>query len=208
MSEKLFLLDFDGVLVDSLDFYAQVVGVTLDKIGTPIVRSREDYISLFEGNFYDGLKQRGVDLEAFTRVGREIRVKADYGSIKPQPNWKPVLEALSHSHPLMIISSNDSSTIKVMLKRFEWNMYFGEIFGSDYLYSKKEKLITAMQKVSMKPDQTYYVGDTIGDIKEAGEAGVKSVAVSWGWHSREKLVAANPDFMIDKPEELLHLAIL
>jgi phosphoglycolate phosphatase len=165
MSEKLFLLDFDGVLVDSLDFYARVVGATLDKIGTPIVRSREDYISLFEGNFYDCLKQRGVDLDAFIQAGREIRAKADYGSIKPQPGWNPVLETLSRSHPLTIISSNDSSTIKAMLKRFEWNIYFGEIFGSDYLYSKKGKLITALQKISMKPDQAYYVGDTIGDIK-------------------------------------------
>jgi len=31
------------------------------------------------------------------------------------------------------------------------------------------------------------------------------VAVTWGWHSREKLVAARPDFLVDRPEDLLQV---
>ena len=47
---------------------------------------------------------------------------------------------------------------------------------------------------------------TVGDILEARAAGVRSVAVTWGWHDRERLVAVSPDFIVDTPERLLSLA--
>jgi phosphoglycolate phosphatase len=52
---------------------------------------------------------------------------------------------------------------------------------------------------------SFYIGDTVGDIKEARAAGVWTVAVTWGWHSRERLLAARPDFLVDTPEELLQI---
>ncbi len=36
-------------------------------------------------------------------------------------------------------------------------------------------------------------------------AGIKTVAVTWGWHNRERLAAAHPDFIVDKPLELLNI---
>lgn len=42
-----------------------------------------------------------------------------------------------------------------------------------------------------------------GDVREAREAGVRTVAVTWGWHPRERLERACPDVLIDKPEDLL-----
>jgi len=40
---------------------------------------------------------------------------------------------------------------------------------------------------------------------EGKRAGVKSSGVSWGWHSKNKLKKANPDFLIDNPDELINL---
>ncbi len=51
--KSLLLFDFDGVLVDSLALYSEAVRLILEKIGTPIVKNREDYLSLFVGNFYE-----------------------------------------------------------------------------------------------------------------------------------------------------------
>ena len=63
----LFLFDFDGVLVDSLDLYAEVVRRFLERIGTPIVKSKEDYLALFDGNFYESMAARGVDWQRTPR---------------------------------------------------------------------------------------------------------------------------------------------
>lgn len=200
---SLFLFDFDGVLVDSLDLYADAVARCLERIGTPIVRSKEDYLALFDGNFYESMRARGVDLAAFAEAAKEILPGIDYGAMKPYPGLVPVLEALHRDHLLAVLSSNGSRVIGVMLNRFGFAPYFREILGSDFLFSKKEKIAFALQKYGMAPQQTFYVGDTAGDIVEARDAGVKSVAVTWGWHERERLVAVRPDFIVDTPEGLL-----
>jgi phosphoglycolate phosphatase len=202
---KLFLFDFDGVLADSLDLYSEAVRRCLERIGTPIVKTREDYLALFEGNFYESMAARGVDLAAFAQAAEEILPGIDYGAMKPFDGLIPVLDALQKDHLLAVISSNGSLTIHRMIKRFGFDPYFDEILGSDFLFSKKEKIDHALAKYSIPPERTFYIGDTTGDIMEARAAGVRTVAVTWGWHSRERLAAAHPDFLVETPEGLLQM---
>ena len=206
MKEKtLYLFDFDGVLVDSLDLYAEAVARCLLQIGTPIVKNKEDYLELFEGNFYESMAAKGVDLVAFAGAAKEILPGIDYNAMKPFAGLIPVLQALHKDHLLAVISSNSFRTISRMLERFGFDCFFQGIFGSDFLFSKKDKIAHALSKYGIDRKQTFYIGDTTGDIIEAREAGVRTVAVTWGWHSREKLIAVHPDFLVDKPEDLLQL---
>jgi phosphoglycolate phosphatase len=198
----LLLFDFDGVLVDSLDLYAEVVARCLERIGTPIVKSREDYLALFDGNFYESMAARGVDLAAYAEAARELLPRIDYGAMKPYDGLIPVLAALAKDHILAVVSSNGYRTIRTMLESFGFAPYFREIFGADFLFSKKEKIAYALEKYGIPGERAFYIGDTAGDIVEARAAGVRSVAVSWGWHSRERLAAVHPDFLVDTPEGL------
>jgi phosphoglycolate phosphatase len=138
---KLFLFDFDGVLVDSLDVYEKTVTDCLQKI----------------------------------------------------------------NHPLIVISSNDSPTIQEALRLYNFNGIFQEILGSDFMFSKKEKILYAAKKYQTTLQDIYYIGDTTGDIKEGKQARIKTVGITWGWHSREKMAAAKPDYLFDTPQELLQL---
>ncbi len=203
---SLFLFDFDGVLVDSLDLYAEMVRRCLERIGTPIVKSKEDYLALFDGNFYESMAARGVDLARYAEAAREIIPQLDYGAMKPYDGLIPMLAALAKDNTLAVVSSNGYRTISTMLDRFGFAPYFREIFGADFLLSKKEKIAHALEKYGIAGDRAFYIGDTAGDIGEARAAGVRSVAVTWGWHSRERLAAARPDFLVDAPEGLLAVA--
>ena len=206
MKERnLFLFDFDGVLADSLDLYAEAVARCLLRIGTPIVKNREDYLTLFDGNFYESMAAKGVDLVAFAGAAKEILPGIDYDAMKPFDGLTPVLEALQKDHLLAVISSNGFRTISRMLERFGFDRFFEGILGSDFLFSKKDKIVHALSKYGFDRKRTFYIGDTTGDIVEARAAGVRTVAVTWGWHGRERLVAVHPDFLVDKPEELLQL---
>ena len=206
MKERnLLLFDFDGVLADSLDLYAEAVARCLLRIGTPIVKNREDYLALFEGNFYESMAAKGVDLAAFAGAAKEILPGLDYDAMKPFDGLIPVLEALRKENLLVVISSNGFRTISRMLDLFGFDRFFEGILGSDFLFSKKEKIAHALAKYGIDRRRTFYIGDTTGDILEAREAGVRTVAVTWGWHSREKLVAARPDFLVDRPEDLLQV---
>ena len=190
--KSLLLFDFDGVLVESLDLYAESVARCLERIGTPIVKCREDYLALFDGNFYESMEARGVDLAAFAEAAKEIFPGIDYGAMKPIAGVIPVLAALREDRILAVVSSNGYRTISTMLTRFGFSPYFGEILGSDFGFSKKEKIDHAVEKYGVPAERTYYIGDTVGDILEARAAGVRPVAVSWGWHDRARLAAANP----------------
>jgi phosphoglycolate phosphatase len=202
---NLFLFDFDGVLADSLDLYSEAVARCLLRIGTPIVKNREDYLALFEGNFYESMAAKGVDLVAFAGAAQEILPGIDYDAMKPFDGLIPVLEALQKDHLLAVISSNGFRTISRMLERFGFDRFFQDILGSDFLFSKKDKIAHALSKYGIDRKRTFYIGDTTGDILEAREAGVRTVAVTWGWHNREKLAAVHPDFLVDKPEDLLRM---
>ena len=48
-----------------------------------------------------------------------------------------------------------------------------------------------------------YVCDETRDVQAARKAGLRSIAVTWGFNSRKALEKAGPDFIIDQPDELL-----
>ena len=73
---------------------------------------------------------------------------------------------------------------------------------------KIEKILYAKGHYGTNSGHTFYVCDTAGDVREAREAGVKTVAVTWGWHPRSRLERARPDVIVDDPKKLLGLALL
>jgi phosphoglycolate phosphatase len=204
--ENLYLFDFDGVLVDSLSFYEQAVNRCLAELGAPPLESRQEYLDIFEDNFYEGIRKRGVDVEAFMAVSRALAPELDCTLVQPVAGLAPVLGALAAVHDLLVISSNSAAVIRSLLARFDLERYFADVLGLEFTLSKVDKIRHAMTRFASGPGETFYIGDTAGDIREAREAGVRAVAVTWGWHTREKLALAAPDVIVDVPAELLAVA--
>jgi phosphoglycolate phosphatase len=203
--EKLFLFDFDGVLVDPLGLYEKSVNVCLERIGKPRIASREEFLDLFEENFYGAIAKRGVDVDEFMLAFKAVTPTLDYSLARPFSDLIPVLAELKKRHGLVIISSNSSFAIRLMLAKFGFDPYFDDVLGADFNFSKIEKILYAKGHYGTNGGHTFYVCDTAGDVREAREAGVKTVAVTWGWHPRKRLQRARPDAMIETPEGLLAL---
>ena len=201
--EDLFIFDFDGVIVDSLSLYEKSVNVCLETIKLSPIGSREEFLSLFDDNFYEAIARRGVDVRAFTKVATSIAPTLDYDSVRPFPELIPVLKKLRKGKRFVIISSNSARAIRLILKRHGLERCFDDILGYEFMLGKSEKILHAMKAFGTERERSYYIGDTKVDIKEARSAGVKTIGVTWGWHPRERLAEAGPDYLIDSPEELL-----
>jgi HAD superfamily hydrolase (TIGR01549 family) len=69
-----------------------------------------------------------------------------------------------------------------------------------------EPLLDICQRFNVKPEEALYVGDGIHDIECAKNAGVASMAITWGqYYTVEELKSLKPDYIVDKPEEILDI---
>ena len=83
--------------------------------------------------------------------------------------------------------------------------HFQSVLGAETPGSKAQKLSGAAKRLCVPPGRVYMVGDSVSDIREAKLAGVTSVAVTWGYHSEQKLVREGPDYLVHAPQEIAEL---
>ena len=77
--------------------------------------------------------------------------------------------------------------------------------GSDArpLKPAPDSLLYAMAQLGVTADEVWYVGDSVQDVETAHAAGVRCVAVTWGFQDASRLAAAQPTLLADNAEELL-----
>ena len=68
-----------------------------------------------------------------------------------------------------------------------------------YMQSSEQVL----QQLGVTADEVWYVGDSVQDVETAHAAGVRCVAVTWGFQDADRLAAAQPTLLADNAEELL-----
>jgi phosphoglycolate phosphatase len=52
------------------------------------------------------------------------------------------------------------------------------------------------------PENCVVIGDSTMDLETAANAGMRAIAVTWGYHDRERLLAAGASRLIDHPSAL------
>lgn len=82
--------------------------------------------------------------------------------------------------------------------------HFDVIGGAEHGTTDKAAIIGATRATLGDPDpaQMIMVGDRHSDITGGQQHGLRTIAVTWGYGSREELVATAPDAIIDTPGEL------
>lgn len=194
-NKKIVLFDFDGVLIDTLGilfFINQEINQDL---------SIEEYKSFFKGNIYDATRKDGTFKKNHPDFDSLYKLKTREMMV-PDP-LKFIIKELSNLYTLIIVSSTHSELIKNILEREKISEYFTEILGADVDRNKVIKINSVLTKYSVLSKDVVFITDTVGDIKEAEKCGVRSIAVTWGFHDKETLEKANPAIIIDNPGNLI-----
>ena len=197
------MFDYDGVIVDSLDVFSTAFIDACAAVGVPGFAAPEDLLAVMEDNFYAGMRARGVDddrvADVLHRLG-EALIRARHW-LKPFPLIPQVLEDLGETCAVVVVTSSPAEVVEGWL-RSHGIAGVAEVAGAETARSKVEKIHALMDRFPGQ-DVYWYVGDTAGDIREAREAGVTPLGVSWGWHEPELLIAAGAERIAASPAELL-----
>jgi len=205
MSKPLVIFDFDGVLVSTVDLLEKEIRDKLAELGYDFMKDREETLDLFEENIVVALIEHGLTPHDMCEVWEHIEDVTRRADINLCPGIRDMLEKLSRRCRMAIVSANSTDAIASVLDRLGIGSFFFRISGGDEGVGKAARIKACMEEMSVQPSRTFYVGDTVGDVVEAKDAGVGSVAVAWGVHPIERLAAASPDCIMREPAELVDL---
>lgn len=197
---KTIALDFDGVLVDSFAVAYRAFTEISEKVGIPHF-SPEEFRSLFDGNFYEELVKRGIAKDRIPPLLHELEenLPDQYVNVQPVPGTKEMMQTLTALGKIHIITSNISSVVEEYLRRHGFPKV--PILGAEQETSKKKKLFCLKEQAPESP--LYFIGDTQGEIREGKAVGARTIAVTWGYHDRKRLLEAKPEKMVEKPKDVV-----
>jgi phosphoglycolate phosphatase len=199
------MFDYDGVIADSQDVFVTTFLGACHACGYTGIKSSQQLMDLLDGNFYEALTGLGLAKEKIDEIigdAFDREMQKHVAEVKPFYGIHALLKSLSPQNVLTVITSNVSNIVWQLFEK-EGISCFDEVMGADVEKSKVKKIQKTMTRYKELP--AYYVGDTKGDMIEGKKAGAITVAVTWGWHTREKLTQASPDHMVHTPAELQKL---
>lgn len=86
-----------------------------------------------------------------------------------------------------------------------WDCFLAGGYGEDGLrrFDIAERALSKVRDL-LKRDfgSMYVIGDTVLDVETARHLGAVSIAITTGSHPREKLLASNPDYCVDRFRDL------
>jgi phosphoglycolate phosphatase len=204
--KKLFVFDWDGTLLDSIGSITQckqdiakkygIDAPSLDQVRAVLGMSFEKAMAIcFPTVSSSTLKKLCIDFKNNILT---------YNS-KVFPWVVPLIESLKEEGVILAIASAKSSVNLVKsIKNNHLDSHFDLICSSqDYGDKpKKDMLDYIMRQFFISREHTIMIGDSGIDIAFANNAGVDSIAVTFGAHDEEKLREENPTFIAHNYHEL------
>ena len=208
----LIIFDLDGTLIESKWDIATAVNFTLADLNLP-ERSQEEIFG-FVGDGIKRLLRLAVGEENQARYEEALRVfRGHYlEHCLDHTRFYPGIETvLTHyAHKLKAVATNKSLEYTTKILEGLGHHHFAYTVGGDNGYGLKPEpgmLLKIIDALKVDKDRTVLIGDSTNDINGGHNAGIKVCAVGYGMGNREKMAACNPDWFIEKPEELLRLFI-
>lgn len=203
----LFAFDFDGVVLDSFDHNIALMNRAAESIGMPNLFSRERIEACQTMTWEFVAKQCGIPNEMFEAFYEKLQdlLLNEPPETRVFEGIPLVLKTAREIGRVVIITSNYEALVRNVLRAQGLEQAIEHIYGTETSPCKTEKLRLASKQFDVPLTQTVKIGDCVSDIQHAHEAGARSIAVTWGFHTTPQLAAANPEFLVHSPQDLDHL---
>ena len=208
MKQKHILFDLDGTIVRSDLGITKGVQKSLEHFG---IYEELDDLKKFVGppmvesytNFYGfSLEQYKEALDVFHDYYRTVGIF----ECELYEGIEEMLESLSKEYKLYVATSKPEREAKRVIEHFGLDKYFTFVGGSDGDFNTKRATKTAVIEYVLETNKimdrgfAIMVGDKSHDIVGAGNAGLKSIGVLYGYGGLEEFEGAN--YIVKNVEDL------
>jgi phosphoglycolate phosphatase len=215
---ELVIFDLDGTLIDSRLDLVHSVNAALRHIQRPELP--DDVIASYVGDGAPILIQRALGGEAIDealiRKGLEFFLtyyrehKLDHTTV--YPGIREALAAIQNSgngnpRKMAVLSNKPVNPSRAIVEALGLGQYFAQIYGGNSFPTKKpepEGALKLVTEAGVRPEQAAIVGDSHVDIRTGRNAGLWTVAVTYGFAPHTLEVEA-PDVVVDHPTELVEV---
>lgn len=207
------LFDLDGTLIDSVRLILDSYHHTLATHGLP-PRSDEEWLrgvgTPLAVQFAEW-QDDPVRLEALIATYRRYNLEHHDRMVTVYPGVTDAVRAIREAGVAtgLVTSKNRMGALRgLALARLEAMM--DVLVCADEVANPKphpEPVEKAVALLGADPATTVFVGDSIHDMRSGRAAGVRTAAVLWGPFGRSHLEGARPDYWLERPEELVEMAL-
>lgn len=205
------IFDLDGTLVDSLPGIAASLNRTLSAHG--LSGHSDARVRSFIGDGIRNLILRAIPagsepalLESLLGLYRKDYALSWQSGSSVYPGVANLLDELQKSGFEMAALSNKTHDFTVEMARTMFPaIRFTAVLGQRDGMPHKPHPAGALQLADMlgaSPADCVVIGDSTMDLETAANAGMRAIAVGWGYHDRDRLLAAGATRLIEHPSEL------
>ena len=211
----LLIFDLDGTIADTLYSIMEAVNMCMEHYGFPQKSYSE--VRAAVGN---GAKMLIMNTIPETEAQNAERAEEIYKYFKVcydkthahidgcyDGMREAMLELHDRGYTLAVLSNKPDAYVKNIISTLFDKEIIPIAMGETDLPRKPDPTAPhyIAKALGFEASECAFVGDSEVDIRTAQNAGMTSVAVSWGFREREELLSCAPDHIIDVPEKLLEI---
>jgi 2-phosphoglycolate phosphatase len=212
---KAVLFDFDGTLIDSRKDIAAAANATRRHFGLSSLT--EDEVESFVGNGVQVLLEKAMETTDPGFIQESLVYYKDFyrehclDHTQVYPGVMELLEALrNHQVKMAVVSNKSQEFTEQILEKLSLSSFFQAALGPESTVNRKpnaEPLLTALRMIGAPTTGAVMIGDSVVDIQAGKAAGLPVGVVTQGYNSREALVTAQPDWMVDSLNEFIGILL-
>jgi len=202
------LFDLDGTLTDPKAGITRSVQYALDQLGQPVPDA--DALAWMIGPpliaSFTKLLGRPEDAHEALRLYRERFGVTGLFENEVYPGIPALLTRLRERDVrLFVATSKPHVYASRIVEHFDLLRYFEKLYGSELdnrNADKRDLLKHLVASEGIDPARAVMIGDREHDAIGARSVGLPAIGVTWGYGSREELLATGVARLVDRPEEL------
>mgnify|MGYP003292127339 FL=1 len=208
------LFDLDGTLTDPFEGITRSVEYALNAFGITVADRRE-LASFIGPPLVESLtKQFGFTMEdavaAVAKYREYFSVKGLYENELFEGIPELLRDCREAGYKISMATSKPTHYARIIAEHFDIARYFDAIHGSSLdgsRITKSSVVAEVVEEERLDPARALMIGDRRHDVEGAGEHGIRTVGVLYGYGTLEEHTAAGAAYIVKDISELRQLLI-